>query len=123
MKLSLDAFTELVQAALADVPQPFADHLRDVVIEVQPMPDRRDCEEVGIDDPHELLGLYHGTPLTERGVEFAETLPDRITIYQRNIERVCTSREEMIQEVRKTVLHEIGHYFGLDEDELEALGY
>ena len=87
------------------------------------MPSSEDLEEMGIDDPAELLGLYHGTPLTERSVEFAGALPDRITIYQRNIERICRSRREIVEEIRTTVLHEIGHHFGLDEDDLFDVGY
>jgi predicted Zn-dependent protease with MMP-like domain len=70
-----------------------------------------------------LLGLYHGTPLTERGVEHHARLPDRITIYQRNIERICRTPAQIVQQVRKTVLHEVGHHFGMDESALEEMGY
>ena len=123
MRLSKTDFVHLVRLALQDVPSAFAQYLDEVVVEVQPMPDPQDCQAVGVDDPRDLLGLYHGTPLTERGVDYAEALPDRILLFQRNIERLCDTRAEVIQEVRKTVLHEIGHFFGLEEDELEGLGY
>ena len=123
MRLSQRQFNDLVQQALERVPEPFADHLRNVVIEIRPAPSPRECRDVGIDDPSDILGLYQGTPLTERSVEGGPSLPDRITIYQRNIERICRSREEIVEQVRATVLHEVGHFFGLDEDELEALGY
>ena len=78
---------------------------------------------VGVDDPTELLGLYHGTPLTERSIEEGFSMPDRIVLYQRNIEDMCETKDEVIEEIRTTVLHEIGHHFGLDEDDLEELGY
>ncbi len=123
MKLTTKEFEALVEESLREVPPMFAKFLEEVAIEIEQVPDRRTCLEAGIDDSTELLGYYQGTPLTERSVEQDLRLPDRITIYQRNLERFCETREEMIEEVRITVLHEIGHHFGLDEDELEELGY
>lgn len=123
MKLSPDEFAALVQEALTDVPPDFARYLEEIVVDVEPMPDRRTLADMEIDDPTELLGMYHGTPLTERNLEDPFHLPDRITIYQRNLERLCESREELIEQIRTTVLHEIGHHFGLDEDDLDELGY
>ncbi len=123
MKLSADEFGKLVDEALAEIPPALRKYLDNVVVDVESMPSREDLAEVEIDDPTELLGLYHGTPLTERGVEFAGLMPDRITIFQKNIERICRSRREIIEEIRTTVLHEIGHHFGLDEDDLYDVGY
>ena len=123
MKLTSDEFSALVVEALRDIPPPFADYLREVTVDIEPVPDRKTCRELGINDPEELLGLYHGTPLTERSVDQSLQLPDRITLYQRNIEAFCDTRDEIIAEVRLTVLHEVGHHFGLDEDELDELGY
>ena len=87
------------------------------------MPDRETCAKAGIDNPRELLGLYRGTPLTERSVEHARHLPDHVTIYQRNIERCCRNKREAVEQIRRTVLHEVGHHFGLDEDDLAKMGY
>ena len=123
MKLSADEFVELVRQALADIPAPFAAYLEEVFVDVEAVPDPEACKEGGADDPRDLLGLYQGTPLTERGVEHPAQLPDRIILYQRNIERICRSRREIIHEIRKTVFHEVGHHFGLDEDDLAELGY
>jgi len=123
MKLSADEFGKLVDQALAEIPPPLQRYLNNVTVEVQAMPGGDDLAEMGIDDPTELLGLYHGTPLTERGLEIPDALPDRITIYQENIERICRSRKEIVEEIRVTVLHEIGHHFGLDEDDLFDVGY
>ena len=76
------------------------------------------CRELGLSDPRSLLGLYRGTPLTRRHVDVPYRFPDRIVIYQPNIERVCRSRKQMIAQIRKTVLHEVGHHFGLSEQQL-----
>lgn len=123
MRLTEEEFAESVKEALAQIPPALARYLENVTVDVEPYPDARTCEEVGIEDPDEILGVYHGTPLTERSVEQAFELPDRITIFQRNIEDVCDSRHEIVEEIRTTVLHEIGHHFGLDEDDLDELGY
>jgi predicted Zn-dependent protease with MMP-like domain len=87
------------------------------------MPSRNDLAQLDIEDSSELLGLYHGTPLTERCVEDVPPMPDRVTIYQQNIEAICDSPEEIVEQVRTTVLHEIGHFFGLDEEDLFDVGY
>lgn len=123
MKLSENEFEMLVRQALEHIPPPFSGYLEDVCIDVEAMPDAAACADGEVDDPRELLGLYIGTPLTERSVDDSLRLPDRIVLYQRNIERVCRSKREVIEEIRTTVLHEVGHHFGLDEDELTDLGY
>jgi len=87
------------------------------------MPSRADCDAADVDDPRSLLGLYHGTPLTERSVEHMYRFPERIAIYQSNIQRMGRNRRQIVRQIRKTVLHEIGHHFGLDEDDLSELGY
>lgn len=123
MKLSLDQFQTLVTEALNEIPSSFEPHLAGIVIDIEPMPDRATCRDLGLRDPRLLMGLYHGTPLTERSVQHSGALPDRIILYQRNIERTGRTRREVIHEIRKTVLHEVGHHFGLDEDDLDQLGY
>lgn len=123
VKLSADEFVDLVEEALADIPPVFVPYLRDVSVDVEPMPTPRDLEAVGLKDPRRLLGLYHGTPLTGRSVEHNVRMPDRIVIYQLNIERVCRTRSQLVRQIRKTVLHEVGHHFGMDEDDLGDVGY
>jgi predicted Zn-dependent protease with MMP-like domain len=123
MKVTTKEFAQLVRDALADLPAPFDRSLQDVAIDVEPIPDEETLRAMEIDEPSEILGLYHGLPLTERGLEAVPELPDRIVLYQRNLEGMCETREEMIHEIRVTVLHEIGHHFGLDEEDLEELGY
>ena len=123
MKITRREFEDLVRQALDEVPEEFLPYLENLAVEIEDMPSARDCREAEIDDPQWLLGLYHGTPLTEQSVEHPYQWPERISIYQKNIQRVCRTREEIIDQVRTTVLHEIGHHFGLDEDDLEELGY
>jgi len=123
MRLSEEEFCELVEEALTDLPEELAEYLQNVVVEVVPEPDASHFAKMDADDPRDLLGLYHGTPLTHRSVEDSMRLPDRVTIFQRNIERMCRSRNQIIRQVRKTVFHEIGHHFGLEEDDLENLGF
>lgn len=105
-------FEDHVRAALDSLPPEVADALRNVAVVV---------EDQNADDP-ELLGLYEGVPLPERGHD-AGSLPDTITIYRRPLEAEFPDPQELQREIRITVLHEIGHYFGLDEERLAQLGY
>ncbi len=123
MRLSKRKFIALVEEALSDIPVHLVQYLRDVTVDVESSPHPRSCRDAGVDDPRDLLGLYRGTPLTSRSVEQDRHLPDRITIYQRNIERMCSTRAEIIHEIRRTVFHEVGHHFGLDEVDLADLGF
>lgn len=116
-------FAELVEQALADVPQPFATHLEEIAVEIRSRPTRKQLRDSGLDDDELLLGLYLGHPLTDRSVTETARLPDVILIFQEDIELVSNTQDDLVQEVRTTVLHEIGHHFGMDEDDLDALGY
>lgn len=113
----------LVKEALETLPKQFAEFLDEVPIEIRDRPTRHQLKSVGLTEDELLLGLYTGTALPDRSVEMGVRLPDKIYLFQLNIESVCDSAEQLKQEVRKTVLHEIGHHFGLDEDDLEKLGY
>jgi len=111
-------FEELVWQAIESLPVFFKDRLQSVMIVIQDQPDPKLTEE----PDSALLGLYHGVPLTERSV-FAERFePDVIYIFQKNIEAIANGDEDEIRrQVRITVIHEIGHHFGLDEDQLAVL--
>lgn len=120
--LSNPDFDRAVQAALDSVPDEFRPYLENVVIEVRGRPDAAFMR--AHDVPDDLLGIYVGVPLEDKGPELAPTpLPDRIVIFRDNLCEMCESVDELIDEIRITVLHEIGHHFGLDEDQLEDLGY
>jgi predicted Zn-dependent protease with MMP-like domain len=114
-------FEKLVLEALAKLPAELQEHVQnlDVVVKWRPSPAERREAGSGPDDT--LFGLYLGVPLSERGAYYNMALPDKIVIYQEAHERLFSSREEMVEEVRKTVLHELGHYLGIDEEGLEEL--
>lgn len=113
-------FIRLVQQALADLPSPFRDWLENVDVVVEPRPSARQLRSLG---PNEtLFGLYEGVPLTERGSDYGMVLPDKISIFQEPLEQEFVREEELIEEVRRTVLHELAHHFGSGDEELERLG-
>jgi len=114
-------FDQAVQDALAEIPDEFRPYLENVVIEVQRVPSAKLLADEDV--PEDILGLYVGVPLEEQGSEYSGHLPDRVLIFRDTLCDMCETREELIDEIRVTVLHEIGHHFGLDEDRLEELGY
>jgi predicted Zn-dependent protease with MMP-like domain len=115
-------FESLVRRAVRDLPPDFLDRLEnlDVVVERRPSPRRLDQGRVA--RGRTLLGLYQGVPQTRRGQSYTYALPDRIIIFQEPIESICGSEEELIDQVRGTVLHEIAHHFGIDDPRLTELG-
>lgn len=118
-----ERFHALVEAALEEIPEPFRTHVRDVQVVVEDEASAETLVDLGLDpDRDALYGLYEGTPLAERGGE-APLLPDRITIFYRPLVRDFRTAWAIRREVRRTIVHEVGHFFGLDEDEVEAEGY
>jgi predicted Zn-dependent protease with MMP-like domain len=122
-RVSKAQFNELVEAALQELPEQFAEFLEEVPVEVRDQPDASQLRKARVRRGGLLLGLYVGRPRTRRSVEDSGALPDVIYIFQQPIETVCNSEEALIRQVRVTVLHEIGHHFGLSEEDLERLGY
>jgi predicted Zn-dependent protease with MMP-like domain len=119
LRMSREEFEAVVGEALDDLPAEIAQYLDNVVVVVEEEPSEEDCREVDLDpDESELFGLYQGMALPERGVTFGPDLPDRIVIFRRPLLRSCGDRVELIREIRDTVVHEFGHYFGLGEDDL-----
>lgn len=118
MRVAREEFETLVEQALDDLPEEFARMLDNVAVVVEEEPSEDDILSVDLDpEEDELFGLYQGTPLAARGAGY-DGLPDRIVIFRGPILRECESRREVIREVRATVLHELGHHFGLDEEEM-----
>ena len=122
-RVGKDEFERLVATALADVPEPFARILEEVAVEVRDRPSPGQLKRTRMRRGDLLLGLYQGRPITERSVMDSGTMPDVIYVFQDSIEQVCRNEQELIEQVRTTVLHEIGHHFGLDEEDLDELGY
>ena len=120
MRVPPEEFEALVEQALDGLPEEFAELLENVVVIVEDEPDPEDLEEMGLDpnDPDsELFGLYLGIPQDERGTVYMG-LPDRVLIYRGPILRACDNRRQVIREVRDTVVHELGHHFGLEEEDM-----
>jgi predicted Zn-dependent protease with MMP-like domain len=114
LDIPLDEFEDLVAEALDEIPDELARLVDNVVFVVE------DDVEPGAEP---LLGLYEGVPLTERGSFYAGAMPDRITLYRRPILAICDSYDDVLDEVHITVVHEIAHHFGIDDDRLHELGY
>lgn len=114
LEMTREEFEEQVAEALDRIPPELTRLMDNVAVFVE--------DEPPADDP-ELLGLYEGTPLTDRGEWYAGVLPDRITIYRGPTLRMCATREEVVAETEVTVVHEIAHHFGIDDARLHALGY
>lgn len=117
--ISPTEFESLVEEALEKLPQKFADLLENVVIVVEDEPTDDDLDVLDSDDPDaELLGLYRGIALTHRTHNMLPALPDQIAIFRGPILRVTRSRAEAVRQIRETVIHELGHYFGLHDHDM-----
>jgi len=119
--MTRERFQALVDEALATIPQDFRDAIQNLAIVIEDRPSRGQLESVGIDPPDTLLGLYEGTPLTERHWAEGNTLPDKITLFQHPIEESSDDEDDVVVAVGETLIHEIGHYFGLSEEEIERI--
>jgi predicted Zn-dependent protease with MMP-like domain len=109
-----EEFEDLVSEALDTIPPRLTKVMRNVVIVVEDDPP----PQAGM-----LLGLYEGVPLTERGDTYAGMLPDRITIFRNPLQAICDNRDDLVREVRVTVVHEIAHHFGISDERLHELGW
>ena len=114
-------FEQLVVEALEALPQRFRRHVQNIAVVVEEVPSRELLEFLGLWPEGTLLGLYEGVPLPERGYGYGNILPDRITIFQRPIETMCCTPHEIRDVVQDTVIHELGHYFGFDDEQLDDL--
>jgi predicted Zn-dependent protease with MMP-like domain len=115
-------FEALVGSALKRLPRRFREKLANIAVVVEDWADEDTLRDMGIEPPDTLYGLYRGVDLTRRDSMYGNVLPDTIQIYQGPIEEDCADPEEMADLVRDVVIHEIGHYFGLDDETMEDLG-
>jgi predicted Zn-dependent protease with MMP-like domain len=118
-----DEFHDLLESVVRELPPEFRDKLRNVAILVEDYPSDELLDEMGIPEDETLFGLFDGTPLTERGYFEDPVHPDRIFIFRKAIEDECDSPEEIREELRITLMHEIAHFFGMDEDAVDEAGY
>ena len=114
-------FEGLVDRALRKLPRRFRERLGNIAVVVEDWPDAQTLEEMGIEPPDTLYGLYRGIDITRRDSSYGNVLPDTIHIYQGPIEEDCVDDEDMVDLVREVVEHEVGHYFGLDDETMEGL--
>lgn len=122
MRMTAAAFETLVAEALDDLPPALLERLDNVHVVVDSWPTADQLASVGARSRSDLLGLYEGVPRTERTADYGLVTPDRITVFREPILRLCRTRTEARAEVQKTVVHELAHHFGIDDDRLEELG-
>ncbi len=119
---SADEMEAIARRALEALPEPFAGHLRDVVLLVEDFADEPTLTAMGIEEPFDLTGIYEGIPITERSVEHSGTLPDRIRLFRRPILDEWAGGEDSLEHlVAHVLVHEVGHHFGLSDEDMHRL--
>jgi predicted Zn-dependent protease with MMP-like domain len=119
---SLAEIDALARTVLAELPQPFGEHVRDLVVQVTEFPDDDVCAEMDLESPFEILGLYQGIALDQKQIDAQAPLPDMVFLYRRPIlDYWCESGEDLEHVVRHVLIHEIGHHFGFSDAEMEAI--
>jgi predicted Zn-dependent protease with MMP-like domain len=114
-------FERLVAEAVTLIPRRFRREMQNLALVVEDEPSDELLDEMEIEPPDSLYGLYQGTPLPERSWAFGNALPDRITIFQKPIEEDCDDEDEVRAVIGETLIHEVGHYFGMSEEEIEEI--
>ncbi len=118
-----EEFEKVVEEVIDSLPEIFRSKLENVIVMVEDWPTHEDLKNFGLKSKHSLFGLYRGIPLTKRGAHYGNFPPDCIIIFQKPLEQAFKYIEEIKNEIAKTVMHEIAHHFGFDEDMLRKLGY
>jgi predicted Zn-dependent protease with MMP-like domain len=112
-------FEHYIKRALKELPEEFRYRMENIAISIEPYPTRADMRAVGITDKRHLLGLFRGIPHRSVSSFYSgPVMPSEIVLYQRNIEAICETEDELVNQIRLTLLHEVGHYFGMTEEEL-----
>ena len=117
------AFEKLVHTSIRELPEEFRKRLENVAFIIEDYPSEELMMQMDLSPEETLFGLYEGVPLTERGFFEQPLYPDRIRIFQRAIEDECESAEEIKEELKTTIMHEVAHFFGMDDDYLDEIGY
>lgn len=117
MRVTEHEFETLVERAMEQLPPEFAELIENLVVVVEDEPEPELKRDMGMDDDEELLGLYQGIPFGERESSYS-ALPDQVSLYRGPLLRVSRNRRELLREIRETLTHELGHYFGLSDDEM-----
>ena len=120
--MTSEEFDAIVRETVSDLPSELRRGIANVAIVVEEWPDDDTLDDADVDDPLDLLGFYHGIPLTARAHNYGLVLPDKISIYRQPISRASQTDAEIRETIQRTVRHELAHYFGIDDDRLEELG-
>ena len=120
-----EAFEKIAEQAFEGLPEQFREAIENVGVVIEEYPDEELVHKMRLRSKHHLLGLYQGVPLPLRGTWYGMTpiAPDKISLYQKNIEAVCGTEREIIDKIHEVLIHEIGHYFGMSEEEIRAAGF
>jgi len=121
MKVTGEEFEELVTEAISSLPEKFKEKMENIVVVIESLPSQELLREMKIKSPYGLLGLYRGVPYPRRGIWYRNVMPDKIIIFKKPIEVRCRNKEDIKESVRRVVVHEIGHYFGLGEADLRKI--
>jgi predicted Zn-dependent protease with MMP-like domain len=121
MQLTDEQFDQIISRAMDELPQEYIKGLENVVIVQADDPTPEQLEKMKIDHNHVLLGLYEGVPLTQRGSGFSGMLPDKITLFKHPILAIVTNENELFEQVKRTLWHEMAHYYGLNHDRMDEL--
>lgn len=113
----------MMEEAIETIPEEFKGKIENLAFIVEPFPSEDDLDRLELSDRYSLLGLYSGIPYTGRSTWYAGVTPDRIILFQENIQMRCNNMAQLKEMIRETVVHEIAHYFGMNEDEVRAAGY
>ncbi len=116
-----EQFNELINNSLSELPEKFRNQLKDINIVVEDLPDNSIIQKLGLRSNRQLAGLYQGIPLTKRSVWHGNRMPDKITLFKKNIESYCLTETALKTEIKRVVRHELGHFFGLNEEELRRI--
>jgi predicted Zn-dependent protease with MMP-like domain len=119
--MTREKFEQLVADAITLIPKRFRREMKNIAIIVEDEPSADLLEEMEIDPPDSLYGLYQGTPLPERTAGWGNTLPDCVTLFQKPIEEDCDDDDDVRMVIGETLIHEVGHYFGLSEEEIDEI--
>ncbi|HEY3251933.1 MAG TPA: metallopeptidase family protein [Ignavibacteria bacterium] len=122
-RVSEEEFHEMMEQALEAIPGNFKSKIENLVFISEPYPSENDMARLNLSSKYSLLGLYSGVPYTHRNTWYGNVTPDRIILFQKNIESFCNSKKELFDKIKEVIIHEVAHYFGMDEDEVRQAGY
>jgi predicted Zn-dependent protease with MMP-like domain len=121
--VSGEEFHLMMEQALEEIPETFKSKIENLAFISEPYPSDSDLSRLGLKSRYSLLGLYSGIPYTHRSTWYGYVTPDRIILFQKNIESLCRNREELSAKIKEVIIHEVAHYFGMDEDEIRQAGF